>query len=118
LLQKDITKAEALDFSVCIDTSSQRPCPRDQESPQDIQTEVDNLRFLQTEIAEATARMEHLLARTPEFAACVNAPGRNVWLRHQAFLEHILKEVDVLRERHRAERNDWLYLKTFRDAPS
>ena len=114
LMQTKIAISKPSDFSVCMDTSSQRPCPQTQDHPEDTQTEVDIPRPLHTEIAEATARMERLLARTPEFAACVHAPDQNVWLRHQAFLEHLLKEVDALRERHRAERNDWMYLKMFR----
>ena len=66
------------------------------------------------ELAAHTALIEQAVQRAPEFAALVQPLGTSLWQRHASAIQHLLREVESLRERHRAERDDWRFLVDFK----
>ena len=66
------------------------------------------------ELAAHTALIEQAVKRAPEFAALVQPPDSSLWQRHASAIQHLLREVESLRERHRAERDDWRFLTDFK----
>jgi hypothetical protein len=62
------------------------------------------------DLAAQTALIEQAVKCAPEFAALVQPPDSSLWHRHASAIEHLLREVESLRERHRAERDDWRFL--------